>query len=78
MLILSRKVDEKIMIGEDISVSVIEIRGDQVRLGVDAPKMVKVYRQEVFDAIKAENKAAAESAPLLIPELGINTKRDPL
>ena len=61
MLILSRKTNEKIMIGDDISISIIEIRGDQVRIGVDAPKSVKVFRQEVFDAIKAENKAAAES-----------------
>jgi len=65
MLILSRKVNEKIMIGDDISVSIIEIRGDQVRVGVDAPKTVKVFRQEVFDAIKAENKAAAESKTAL-------------
>jgi len=65
MLILSRKVNEKIMIGDDISVSIIEIRGDQVRIGVDAPKTVKVFRQEVFDAIKAENKAAAGSKTAL-------------
>jgi len=65
MLILSRKVNEKIMIGDDISVSIIEIRGDQVRIGVDAPKAVKVFRQEVFDAIKAENRAAAESKVVL-------------
>ena len=65
MLILSRKINEKIMIGDDISVSIIEIRGDQVRIGVDAPKTVKVFRQEVFDAIRAENKAAAESKPQL-------------
>ena len=65
MLILSRKVNEKIMIGDDISVSIIEVRGDQVRLGVDAPRTVKVFRQEVFDAIKAENLAAAESKPVL-------------
>ncbi|MCL2763398.1 MAG: carbon storage regulator CsrA [Treponema sp.] len=65
MLILSRKVNEKIMIGDDISISIIEIRGDQIRIGVDAPKTVKVFRQEVFDAIKAENKAAAESKPVL-------------
>ncbi|HPC70568.1 MAG TPA: carbon storage regulator CsrA [Treponema sp.] len=65
MLILSRKLNEKIMIGEDISVSVIEIRGDQVKLGVEAPRTVKVFRQEVFDAIKAENRAAAESVPVL-------------
>jgi carbon storage regulator len=71
MLILSRKVNEKIMIGDEVSVSIIEIRGDQVRIGVDAPKKVKVFRQEVFDAIKAENKAAAESNPVL-PELPFN------
>jgi len=65
MLILSRKVDERIVIGDDISVSIVEIRGDQVRIGVDAPKTVKVFRQEVFDAIKAENRAAAESRPVL-------------
>ena len=65
MLILSRKVNEKIMIGDDISISIIEIRGDQVRIGVDAPKSVKVFRQEVFDAIKAENRAAAESRTVL-------------
>jgi len=68
MLILSRKVNEKIMIGDEISVSIIEIRGDQVRIGVDAPKSVKVFRQEVFDAIKAENKAAAQSVAVL-PEI---------
>ena len=70
MLILSRKTNEKIMIGEEISISIIEIRGDQVRIGVDAPKSVKVFRQEVFDAIKAENKAAAQSA-VELPELNL-------
>jgi carbon storage regulator len=77
MLILSRKVNEKIIIGDDISVSIIEIRGDQVRLGVDAPKAVKVYRQEVFDAIKAENKAAAESTPVF-PEFDFGARRESL
>jgi carbon storage regulator len=75
MLILSRKINEKIMIGEDVSVSIIEIRGDQVRLGVDAPKSVKVYRQEVFDAIKAENKAAAASTPVF-PEFDLGAQRE--
>jgi carbon storage regulator len=77
MLILSRKVNEKIMIGDDISVSIIEVRGDQVRIGVDAPKNVKVFRQEVFDAIRAENKAAAESTPIF-PELNLDAKREEL
>jgi carbon storage regulator len=78
MLILSRKLNEKIMIGDDISVSIIEIRGgDQVRLGVDAPRAVKVYRQEVFDAIKAENQAAAESTPVF-PEFDLGARRESL
>ena len=77
MLILSRKTNEKIMIGDDISISIIEIRGDQVRIGVDAPKSVKVFRQEVFDAIRAENKAAVQSVAVL-PVLDIDAKREPL
>ncbi|MDR3247404.1 MAG: carbon storage regulator CsrA [Treponema sp.] len=75
MLILSRKVNEKIMIGDDISISIIEVRGDQVRLGVDAPRTVKVFRQEVFDAIKAENKAAAESKSVL-PDINLQAERE--
>ena len=73
MLILSRKVNEKVVIGEDISISIIEIRGDQVRIGVDAPKKVKVFRQEVFDAIKAENKEASKSVSV-IPQVNFPTK----
>ncbi|MFA6936617.1 MAG: carbon storage regulator CsrA [Treponema sp.] len=59
MLILSRKVDQKIKIGNDITLTIIEVRGDQVKIGVEAPKNVKVFRQEVFEAIQNENKAAA-------------------
>jgi carbon storage regulator len=73
MLILSRKVDEKVIIGDDIKISIIEIRGDQVRIGIDAPKKVKVFRQEVYDAIKAENKAASKSATV-IPNVNFGKK----
>ena len=58
MLILSRKIDEKIKIGTDITITLIDVHGDQVKIGVEAPKNVKVFRQEVFDAIQNENKAA--------------------
>ena len=71
MLILSRRVNEKIVIGDDIVVSVVEVRGDQVKLGIDAPRHVKVFRQEVFDAIQEENKKAAAAAGLKLPELDI-------
>ena len=61
MLILSRKIDEKIKIGNDITITIIDVRGDQVKIGVEAPKNVKVFRQEVFNAIQSENKAALAS-----------------
>ncbi|MCR5436478.1 MAG: carbon storage regulator CsrA [Treponema sp.] len=58
MLILSRKIDEKIRIGEDIVITLIDVHGDQVKIGVEAPKTIKVFRQEVYEAIQNENKAA--------------------
>ena len=54
MLVLSRRVGEKILIGDDIVVMVTEVRGDKVQLGIDAPKEVSVHRQEVYEAIQAE------------------------
>ncbi|BDC95660.1 MULTISPECIES: carbon storage regulator CsrA [Treponema] len=65
MLILSRKVDEKIKIGTDITITLIGISGDQVKIGVEAPKNVKVFRQEVFDDIQRQNMEAAAAAPAL-------------
>ena len=61
MLILSRKTHESIMIGDQIEVSVVDIKGDQVKLGIDAPRTVKVFRQEVYRAIQLENRAAAKT-----------------
>jgi len=55
MLVLSRKKDEKIIIGDNITIMVIEIRGDKVRLGIEAPKDITVHRQEVYEAIKREH-----------------------
>jgi len=76
MLILSRRVNEKIVIGDEIIVSVIEVRGDQVKIGIEAPRTVKVFRLEVFEAIQAENRtaAAAAAADVKLPELGIAPK----
>lgn len=59
MLVLSRKKGESIMIGDDIELVVVEIKGDQVRLGVKAPKHIEVYRNEVFTAISESNKEAS-------------------
>ncbi len=59
MLVLSRQRDETIMIGDEIEISIVDIRGDKVRLGINAPTRIAVHRKEVYDAIKRENTQAA-------------------
>ena len=63
MLVLSRQKDETIMIGDDIEITVVDIRGDKVRLGINAPGEIPVHRKEVYDAIRRENLAAAGMNP---------------
>ena len=63
MLVLSRHRDESIMIGDDVVITVVDIRGDKVRLGIDAPQHVPVHRQEVYEAIKRENKKSSQVDP---------------
>jgi len=65
MLVLSRKKNESIVINNDITVTVVEIRGDKVRLGIVAPKDVPVHRQEVYDAIHGKEPAASTETPPL-------------
>ena len=60
MLVLSRQRDETIMIGDDIEITVVDIRGDKVRLGISAPTKVAVHRKEVYEAIKLENQRASQ------------------
>ena len=62
MLWLSRQRDETIMIGDDVELTVVDIRGDKVRLGIKAPTHIAVHRKEVYDAIKRENEQAARLA----------------
>lgn len=62
MLVLSRKKNEQILIGDDISLVVVEIRGDKVRLGIEAPQQVQVHRSEVYDAIQRDKDADAKKA----------------
>ena len=63
MLVLSRQRDQTIMIGDDIEITVVDIRGDKVRLGINAPGSVPVHRKEVYDAIQRENREAAGVKP---------------
>lgn len=56
MLVLSRHRDESIMIGDDVVITIVDIRGDKVRLGIDAPREIPVHRREVYEAIQRENK----------------------
>ena len=60
MLVLSRQKDESIMIGDDVEITIVDVRGDKVRLGITAPKIIPVHRREVYDAIQAE-KAQEEN-----------------
>ena len=79
MLILARKPGERIMIGDQIELSVIEVRGDQVKLGIKAPKKVKVYRYEVYSAMQSENVAASKASPehiISLPDLKTITNND--
>ncbi|MGG0655026.1 carbon storage regulator CsrA [Rummeliibacillus pycnus] len=68
MLVLTRKTGESIMIGDDIELKIISVEGDQVKIGIDAPRSVKVYRSEIYKAIKEENKAALNSSIDLLNE----------
>ena len=63
MLVLSRQRDESIVIGENIVITIVDIRGDKVRLGIEAPGEIPVHRQEVFEAIQRENRKPGPSQP---------------
>ena len=66
MLVLSRRSHESIRIGDTIVITVLEVRGDHVRLGIDAPQDVEVHRQEVYDAIQSANVSAASPEPAAV------------
>lgn len=60
MLALARKVNQSIVLGNDIEITLLEIKGDQVKLGINAPKSVPIYRKEIYDQIQEENRNAAQ------------------
>lgn len=69
MLVLSRKKDESIMIGDQVEIKILAVEGDQIKLGIVAPKTVKVHRSEVFEAIQAQNKEALSSSANFLEQL---------
>ncbi|MCH8260660.1 MAG: carbon storage regulator CsrA [Planctomycetes bacterium] len=74
MLVLSRQRDETIMIGDDIELTVVDIRGDKVRLGIKAAPEIAIHRKEVYDAIKRENEQAAQLAEGAVSAFSENIK----
>jgi carbon storage regulator len=69
MLVLTRKPDQSIMVGNEIEITVLEVRGEQVRLGIRAPRNVTVHRKEVFDQIRLENRNASSVPAEVLPNL---------
>jgi carbon storage regulator len=67
MLIITRRPGEKIMLGDDTVIEVIEVSGSSVRIGIDAPRSLPVYREEIWRSVKEENAAAAASDPASLP-----------
>jgi carbon storage regulator len=63
MLVLSRQRDESIMIGDNVVVTIVDVRGDRVRLGIEAPREIAVHRREVYEAIQRENQQASQIRP---------------
>ncbi|MDT8858784.1 carbon storage regulator CsrA [Alkalihalobacillus sp. MEB130] len=75
MLVLSRKIQEAIQIGDDIELKIISIEGDQVKIGIDAPKHVEIHRKEVYLAIQEENSAAAKTVSVDVLKGFVQTKK---
>ena len=70
MLVLSRQRDESIIIGDNVVVTVVDVRGDKVRLGIQAPREIPVHRREVYEAIQRENRQAAKIDPQEARQIG--------
>ena len=73
MLVLSRKENESVIIADNIKIVIVEIRGDKVRLGIDAPRDVSVHRKEIYDAIAAGESPRSEPMPVIVPVNGVPT-----
>jgi carbon storage regulator len=77
MLVLTRRIGESIKVNEDIKITVIDIKGKNVRIGIEAPKETKIYREEVFLRIKNENQSAASPGELDLEKVSQLAKNNP-
>lgn len=77
MLRISRRAGERIMLGDNVIIEVLEVRGQTVRIGIDAPRVIPVYREEIWIEVKKENQAAAEAAAGEMPDLSAQLSSQP-
>ncbi|MCT8140150.1 carbon storage regulator CsrA [Anaerobacillus sp. CMMVII] len=75
MLVLTRKKDQSIMIGDDIEITILAVDGDQIKLGINAPRNIEIHRKEIFLAIQDENNKAANTSMNLLQQLTNNFQR---
>ena len=73
MLVLSRYKDQSIYIGDDIIITVVDVRGDRIRIGIDAPANVPVHRQEIYEAIRRERKTEKKEEPEKVDQVDMNS-----
>jgi carbon storage regulator len=74
VLIITRRPGERIMVGDEVTVEIMEIVGNSVRVGISAPRSVPVYREEIYAAVRDENRAAADAAPTELPRSPESTR----
>jgi len=77
MLVLTRKINEAIKIGDDIELTILSISGDQIKIGIDAPRHVEIHRKEIYLDIQNENNNASQTSIDLLKRLNINFKNTP-
>ncbi|MBR2693998.1 MAG: carbon storage regulator CsrA [Thermoguttaceae bacterium] len=73
MLVLSRYKDQSIYIGDDIIITVVDVRGDRIRIGIDAPANIPVHRQEIYEAIRREQKAGKKEEPEKVDQVDMSS-----
>jgi len=74
MLVLTRKINESIKIGDDIEITILSVSGEQIKIGIEAPKHIEIHRKEIYLDIQSENNQASQTSIDLLKQLNINLK----